>query len=103
MPMRPRRTLYPPDWEAIATRIKAAADWRCEQCGHVHEPETGYTLTVHHIDGEPGNNADWNLVALCQRCHLGLHGRKRMIRQLMFAFAKPAWLKRRERQRANSP
>jgi len=27
-------------------------------------------LTVHHIDANPANCADDNLIALCQRCHL---------------------------------
>ena len=61
MPMRKRRALYPEDWEALATAVKAAAGWRCEQCGHPHEPAAGYTLTVHHIDGDPGHNAPENL------------------------------------------
>jgi hypothetical protein len=30
MPMD--RTLYPDDWEAIAFRIKTAANWTCQQC-----------------------------------------------------------------------
>jgi hypothetical protein len=35
-------------------------------------------LTVHHLDGNPANCADWNLAALCQRCHLKIQGRVRM-------------------------
>jgi hypothetical protein len=31
MPMQ--RDLYPEDWEAIATRIKEAVEWTCEDCG----------------------------------------------------------------------
>lgn len=27
-------------------------------------------LTVHHLDGNKGNCRWWNLVSLCQRCHL---------------------------------
>jgi hypothetical protein len=27
-------------------------------------------LTVHHLDGDKGNVAWWNLLALCQVCHL---------------------------------
>jgi len=30
----------------------------------------GDGLTVHHIDLNPANCDWWNLVALCQRCHL---------------------------------
>jgi len=61
---------YPDDWHEIAERIKRAAQWCCEHCGHKHEPSTGYTLTVHHLDGDKSNCAWRNLVALCQRCHL---------------------------------
>jgi hypothetical protein len=30
---------------------------------------------VHHFDGNKSNNAWWNLMALCQRCHLSIQGR----------------------------
>lgn len=63
---------YPPDWEEIAQAIKDEAGWKCEECGTPHnsDPQSGYVLTVHHIDGNPANCARENLVALCQRCHL---------------------------------
>ena len=93
MPFDPAR--YPENWHAIARRVKDAAGWCCEQCGHPHEPAQGYTLTVHHIDGNTFNNAPANLVALCQRCHLAIHGRKCVVGQRMFAFARPRWLQRR--------
>jgi rubredoxin len=93
MPFDPAR--YPKNWRAIARRVKDAAGWRCEQCGHPHAPAQGYTLTVHHIDGDTFNNAPDNLVALCQRCHLAIHGRKCVIGQRMFDFVRPAWLRRR--------
>ena len=63
-------TGYPENWDAIATAVKVAAGWCCEHCGHEHDPEHGYCLTVHHLDGNKGNCEDSNLVALCQRCHL---------------------------------
>jgi len=66
---------YPPDWKDIAGRIKDGAGWKCERCGHPHEPQTGYCLTVHHLDGNKANCDDWNLAALCQRCHLRVQGR----------------------------
>lgn len=69
---------YPADWKEIATRIKQAANWRCERCGHIHEPATGYCLTVHHLDGNKANCEAWNLAALCQRCHLKIQGRVKM-------------------------
>lgn len=32
-------------------------------------------LTVHHLDGDKSNCRWWNLLALCQRCHLQIQGR----------------------------
>ena len=85
---------YPPNWKAIATRIKDAAGWKCERCGHAHEVETGHVLTVHHLDGDKANCADWNLAALCQRCHLKIQGRIKM-HQMFFPELLPvsAWFK----------
>lgn len=37
-------------------------------------------LTVHHLDGNKANCRWWNLVALCQRCHLQIQGRVQMER-----------------------
>ncbi len=32
-------------------------------------------LTTHHFDGHKSNNAWWNLLVLCQRCHLQIQGK----------------------------
>lgn len=69
---------YPPDWPAIATACKDAAHWQCVRCGHPHDPTTGHTLTVHHIDMNPSNCAWWNLAALCQKCHLHIQAKVRI-------------------------
>ena len=74
--------LTEPNWADIANQIKEKARWKCERCGHSHQPEMGYTLTVHHLDGHPANCADWNLAALCQRCHLKVQARILNIIQL---------------------
>ena len=83
---------YPRNWAAISKRIKDRARWRCEGCARyphcraVHgqpHPVTGSTvvLTVAHIDHNPANCADTNLVSQCQRCHLArdaeLHAQNR--------------------------
>lgn len=74
MPMD--RSLYPNDWEKISNRIRfERAGGVCEWCGAVHgalHPVTGsrVVLTMAHLDHDPGNCDDDNLVALCQRCHL---------------------------------
>lgn len=87
MPIRPEnRARYPKDWKAISARIRFdRAESRCECTGHcgqdhgercdaIHgepHPETGsvVVLTVMHLDHQPENNEESNLLAGCQRCH----------------------------------
>ena len=85
---------YPSDWDEIARRLKAAVGWRCEHCGHAHDPSRGYALTVHHLDGDPANCRRQNLVALCQRCHLSIQARFRP-GQAVMGFARPGWMEAR--------
>jgi len=72
---------YPPDWEQISHRIKCRARWKCEGSPaypgcrarqYQPHPRTGakVVLTVAHLDHDTGHNADSNLRAWCQRCHL---------------------------------
>lgn len=89
MPMD--RSRYPANWDEIALAVKAAAGWRCQHCGQVcrksgetwpdffdrtcwslalTEKWGRYTLTVAHLDQDPGNNNPANLKALCSVCHL---------------------------------
>lgn len=74
---------YPYGWPAIAAHVKGKAGWRCERCKHEHDAAGGYMLTVHHLDGNKGNCEDWNLAALCQRCHLHIQHKVKM-EQLFF-------------------
>lgn len=73
----PRKSIgeYPPNWEEIANAVKTAAGWKCVRCGHAHDVEAGYMLTVHHLDLDPSNCAWWNIPALCQRCHLRIQAK----------------------------
>jgi 5-methylcytosine-specific restriction endonuclease McrA len=52
MPMN--RSLYPTNWLSKSERAVL-------------------TLTVHHIDRNPGNNQPGNLIALCSGCHRRAH------------------------------
>lgn len=87
----PKDSRYPDNWNEIAKSVKDAAEWRCVRCGHRHEPETGYCLTVHHLDINPSNCAWWNIPALCQRCHLSIQSKVVMERPYMFEHSE--WFK----------
>ena len=76
---------YPENWKEIATRIKEKSGWKCERCGHPHEPEAGYCLTVHHLVPVKSLVEDWNLSALCQRCHLHIQAKVDMLQEYMFS------------------
>lgn len=81
------KSRYPRDWKFISNRIRFdRASGRCEctgQCGlhkgrrcvEVHGSQAQYAngtiiLTVAHLDHNPANCSDNNLLAMCQRCHL---------------------------------
>lgn len=72
-----RKKLYPSNWKQISEIIRIKAGNKCEICdaenGKPH-PTTGskVVLTVHHLDFDPTHNDEYNLMALCQRCHIRL-------------------------------
>lgn len=72
-----RKKLYPANWKQISAIVRIKAGNKCEICDAENEkphPITGskVVLTVHHLDFNPSNNEEYNLVALCQRCHVRL-------------------------------
>jgi len=74
MPMNPND--YPDNWQEIATAVKEAADWQCQDCGkqcrRPGEPfdTQRHTLTTSHNDHDTQNNESDNLTARCAPCHL---------------------------------
>jgi len=100
MPIRPEnKKLYPPEWKAISKRIRqerannvCECDGRCGThygpCGAInYEPNprtrSRVVLTVMHLDHDPTNCVDDNLMAGCQCCHLAYdaeHHRQTMLR-----------------------
>lgn len=85
------RGQYDPAWTEKALAVKDAAGWKCVRCEHRHEVETGYVLTVHHLDGHKANDAWWNLLALCQRCHL--HIQAKVVPETPYLFAHSDWFR----------
>lgn len=82
MPMQ--RHLYPPNWNEIATAVKDAANWTCQECGkHCWKPGewdaedikadrsawAEGVLTVAHLNHQPEDCRPENLRALCAPCH----------------------------------
>jgi hypothetical protein len=83
---------YPPDWDDIGDRVRAENGNRCIRCGHPqgdkmvtrapcdercsHARDSRLRiLTVHHMDGDKANCRWWNLLALCQICHLQIQAK----------------------------
>ena len=75
---------YPPNWAEIAKQVKDEAEWKCERCGHPHDPANGYMLTTAHMIPDKANVERWNLAALCQRCHLRIQGKVDFTQPWMF-------------------
>ncbi len=84
---------YPDNWTEIANAIKERHDWKCERCGHPHDPESGHTLTVHHLIPDKSLCEDWNLAALCQRCHLSIQARVNMLQKIFSFIDVSEWFK----------
>lgn len=98
---------YPSDWDAIGDRVRDEAGNRCIRCGHPQgdtptirkrcdercsHPRDGKMriLTVHHFDGDKSNCRWWNLLALCQSCHLVIQGR--VIPERPWLFPHTLWI-----------
>jgi hypothetical protein len=50
-----------PSYRGCSSIVSIEAHWRI--------------LTVHHLDGNKANDAWWNTLALCQRCHLQIQAK----------------------------
>ena len=48
-------------------------------------------LTVHHADGDKANSAWWNLLALCQRCHLTIQAK--VVLERVYVLEHSDWFK----------
>lgn len=61
-----------------------------EHCTHATDGKLR-VLTVHHLDGDKANSRWWNLLALCQVCHLQIQAR--VIPERPYLFEHTAWFK----------
>ena len=77
--------------QAQINSLREEFDNKCERCSHIHDPKSGYTLTVHHLDNNKSNCEKWNLAVLCQRCHLHIQGKVIMCQDYMFEHSD--WMK----------
>lgn len=110
---------YPADWATIAQRVKNDAARRCVRCKHpfnaagkptlcddrcdatrgMHkgsyiavpfdERLKGINYGVHHFDGDKSNCRWWNLLALCNSCHLSIQAR--VIPERPWLFTHSTW------------
>lgn len=110
--------IEPAERKALHNAVRAAVGNRCIRCGHpegdklghrgadgawIHVPMQCTTdcthlrdgklriLTVHHLDGDKANNRWWNLLALCQVCHLQVQAR--VIPERPWLFPHTAWFR----------
>lgn len=66
--MRNFRGKYADNGKEVRRAAREAAGNKCVRCNSPSVP--GRILTTHHFDGDKSNDAWWNLMALCQVCHL---------------------------------
>ena len=59
---------YAKNWHSLATRIKRARGWRCDECG-VNLSKHRSLLHGHHKNGVTSDNSLENIAVLCLLCH----------------------------------
>jgi hypothetical protein len=112
---------YPPNWKTISLEAKVAAGYRCVRCRHSFSFEgvplfcvddcdlskgrhggdaitwdgdprlPGLNYGVHHLDGDKSNCRWWNLLPLCNSCHLKIQSR--VIPERPWLFEHSEWFK----------
>lgn len=80
---------YAADGKATRKAAREVAGNRCVRCLSPSVP--GRILTTHHFDGNKSNDAWWNLMALCQVCHLQVQGK--VDPEVPFFLEHSAWAK----------
>lgn len=68
-----RRYLKSKSWQELRQQVLNRAGGRCENCGY--QPWKPGTLQVHHRTYERvGHESMDDLIVLCPKCHMRLHG-----------------------------
>lgn len=80
---------YNPDGKENRRAVREAAGNKCIRCGSRSIP--GKILTTHHMDGNKSNDEWWNLLALCQVCHLQVQAK--LDPEMPFFLEHSEWLK----------
>ena len=85
------KNTYNADGRQKRREAREAAGNVCIRCGHPNDYASGHVLTTHHFDGDKANDEWWNLLALCQRCHLSFQGK--VDPEIPFFMEHSDWLK----------
>jgi hypothetical protein len=80
---------YNADGQQKRREARERAGNKCIRCGSPSVP--GKILTTHHFDGDKSNDVWWNLLALCQVCHLQIQGK--VDPEQPYFFEHSEWLK----------
>lgn len=80
---------YNPDGKQKRQEARERAGNKCVRCGSPSVP--GRILTTHHFDGDKSNDEWWNLLALCQVCHLRIQSK--VDPEQPYFFEHSEWLK----------
>jgi len=80
---------YNQDGKEKRRAAREAAGNKCIRCGSNSVP--GRILTTHHFDGNKANDEWWNLLPLCQVCHLQVQSKVDPEQPYFFEHAE--WLK----------
>jgi hypothetical protein len=57
---------------SLRQKIRNRDGWRCSKCGKPQKEIKG-VLCVHHVDFDPKNNFEDNLISMCRSCHNAYH------------------------------
>ena len=87
--MKNFRNDYNEDGKEKRREARERAGNRCIRCNSPSVP--GKILTTHHFDGDKSNDEWWNLLALCQVCHLKVQAK--VDPEQPFMFEHSDWLK----------